>query len=54
MAVVVVPRPSSDPFPDVAGNNLIDTHVLAKLRRLNIPPAPLPTTARSCAASAWT
>ncbi len=41
MAVVVVPRPSSDPFPDVAGNNLIDTHVLAKLRRLNIPPAPL-------------
>src|SRR5262249_13614333 len=28
-------------FPDVTAHNFIDKHVLAKLRRLNIPPAPL-------------
>jgi hypothetical protein len=41
MAIVVVPRPSTDPFPDVTATHLIDKHVIAKLRRLNIPPAPL-------------
>jgi Protein of unknown function (DUF1553)/Protein of unknown function (DUF1549)/Bacterial Ig-like domain (group 2) len=40
LAVVVVPRPSRDPFPDVTAHNFIDKHVLAKLRRLNIPPSP--------------
>ena len=38
---VVVPRPSAEPFPDVKPHNFIDRHVLAKLRRLNIPPADL-------------
>jgi hypothetical protein len=35
----VVPRPGKDAFPDVPAANFIDQHVLAKLRRLNIPPA---------------
>jgi hypothetical protein len=39
MARLVVPRQSSDAFPDVKPNNFIDEHVLAKLRRLNIPPS---------------
>ncbi len=38
-ARVLVPRPVAIAFPDVAPNNFIDTHVLAKLRRLNVPPA---------------
>lgn len=38
---VLVPRPGSAPFPAVAPHNFIDRHILAKLRRLNIPPAPL-------------
>ncbi len=41
LATVVVPRPSRDAFPNVAGHNFVDRHVLAKLRRLNVPPAPL-------------
>jgi len=41
LAMVVVPRPADRPFPDVAANNVIDRHVLTKLRRLNLPPAPL-------------
>ncbi|HJZ60379.1 MAG TPA: DUF1549 and DUF1553 domain-containing protein [Gemmataceae bacterium] len=41
MARVLVPRPGNTPFPDVTPNNAIDNHVLAKLRRLNLPPAPL-------------
>jgi hypothetical protein len=41
MALVEVPRPSSDPFPEVKPNNFVDQHILAKLRRLNIPPAEL-------------
>jgi hypothetical protein len=41
VAQVLAPRPGDEPFPDTAANNLIDRHVLAKLRRLNIPPAPL-------------
>ncbi len=40
LALAVVPRPAAGAFPDVAANNFIDAHVLAKLRRLNIPPAP--------------
>ena len=39
LALVVVPRPAKEPFPEVAGHNFIDQHVLAKLRRLNLPPA---------------
>lgn len=39
LATVVVPRPGADPFPDVKPANFIDQHVLAKLRRLNIPAA---------------
>jgi hypothetical protein len=41
LAVVMVPRPGSEAFPDVAAHNFIDRHVVAKLRRLNLPPAPL-------------
>lgn len=39
MATVVVPRPATEPFPEVKPSNFIDGHVLAKLRRLNIHPA---------------
>ncbi|MGE3807457.1 MAG: DUF1553 domain-containing protein [Gemmataceae bacterium] len=39
MAIAVVPRPGSEAFPDVKPNNFVDKHVLAKLKRLNIPPA---------------
>lgn len=38
MASVVVPRSSKQPFPKITATNFIDEHVLAKLRRLNIPP----------------
>src|SRR5262249_27589603 len=41
LATVVVPRAATEPFPDVKPHNFIDQHVLAKLRRLNIPPADL-------------
>jgi hypothetical protein len=41
LAMVVVPRQGGGAFPTVAENNFIDKHVLAKLRRLNLPPAPL-------------
>jgi hypothetical protein len=41
IARVVVPRPSADPFPEMAADNFIDAAILAKLRRLNIPPSPL-------------
>ncbi|MGE3808128.1 MAG: DUF1549 domain-containing protein, partial [Gemmataceae bacterium] len=41
MASVVVPRESSEPFPDVKPNNFVDKHVLDKLRRLGMPPAEL-------------
>jgi hypothetical protein len=41
MAIVTVPRPSADPFPDVKPNNFVDQHILAKLKHLNIPPADL-------------
>lgn len=41
MALVMVPRPSGEAFPEVAENNFVDRHILAKLRRLNIPPSAL-------------
>ena len=41
MAVVLVPRQTEQPFPDVKPHNFIDNHVLAKLRRLNVPPVGL-------------
>jgi Protein of unknown function (DUF1549)/Protein of unknown function (DUF1553) len=41
MATVLVPRPSKDAFPETTGNNFVDQHVLAKLKLLNIPPAPV-------------
>ncbi|HYH63316.1 MAG TPA: DUF1553 domain-containing protein [Urbifossiella sp.] len=41
LARVLVPRPAAGPFPDVPANNFIDTHVLARLRQLNLPPADL-------------
>jgi hypothetical protein len=41
LALAVVPRPGGGAFPALTENNFIDKHVLAKLRRLNLPPAPL-------------
>lgn len=41
LAVVLAPRIGDEPFPDVKPANFIDTHVLTKLKRLNIPPSPL-------------
>jgi hypothetical protein len=41
MALVMVPRPSGDAFPETPENNFVDKHIIAKLRRLNIPPAAL-------------
>lgn len=36
-----VPRPSTQPYPDVVANNRVDELVFAKLRSLNIVPSPL-------------
>jgi cell division protein FtsB len=41
MMGVLVPRPGSAAFPEVSAKNFIDSHVLEKLRRLNLPPSPL-------------
>jgi hypothetical protein len=41
MARVLIPRPGGGSFPAMKPQNFIDTHVLAKLRRMNLPPAPL-------------
>lgn len=41
VAMLVAPRAGSEPFPDVQPINFIDRHILDKLRRLNIHPAPL-------------
>jgi hypothetical protein len=41
MAMALVTRPGSEPFPEAAPHNFIDEEVLAKLRRLNIPSAEL-------------
>jgi hypothetical protein len=38
-ARVLVPRTAAVAFPDVEVKNFIDAHVLAKLKRLNLPPA---------------
>lgn len=38
---VLVPRPDGVPFPDAKLHNFVDGHVLAKLKRLNLPPAEL-------------
>ncbi len=38
-ARVLVPRTDATAFPSVTPSNFIDTHVLAKLRRLNLAPA---------------
>ena len=41
LALLAVPRPSTDAFPDAKPKNFIDSAILAKLRRLNLPPADL-------------
>lgn len=41
MALVMVPRPGTEAFPQIELNNFIDRHILAKLQRLNLPPADL-------------
>jgi hypothetical protein len=41
MSMIVVSRPGSEAFPKVTPFNFVDEHILAKLRRLNIPPADL-------------
>ena len=41
LARVLIPRPAAGAFPDVPANNFVDTHVLARLRQLNLPPADL-------------
>jgi Protein of unknown function (DUF1553)/Protein of unknown function (DUF1549)/Bacterial Ig-like domain (group 2) len=41
VAHIVVPRAGKTPFPDVKPNNFIDEQILAKLRRLNVPPSGL-------------
>jgi hypothetical protein len=38
-ARVLVPRTATTPFPDVKPSNFVDVQVLAKLKRLNLPPA---------------
>ncbi len=39
VAMITVPRVDAAPFPAVKGNNFIDDHILAQLKRLNIPPS---------------
>jgi hypothetical protein len=39
IAQVLVPRHGGEAFPEIKPGNFIDTHILAKLRRLNLPPA---------------
>lgn len=41
MVRVLVPRSASSPSFDIKPNNFIDTHILAKLQRMNLQPAPL-------------
>lgn len=41
IALVLVPRVSDEAFPKFEPHNFIDKHILSKLQRLNIPPAPL-------------
>src|SRR5262249_36535134 len=37
----IVPGEKKTPFPEIKPHNFIDTHVLAKLQALDLPPAPL-------------
>lgn len=39
VALVLVPRPGKEPFPETKATNVVDEQVLAKLRRLNVPPS---------------
>jgi hypothetical protein len=39
VALVTVPRPGSEPFPEVIAANFVDRHVIDKLQRLNIHPS---------------
>ncbi|MEX2215946.1 MAG: DUF1553 domain-containing protein [Phycisphaeraceae bacterium] len=41
LAMVEAPRQGSEPLPDVKPANFIDEHILAKLRRMNVPPSDL-------------
>ncbi len=41
MAMALVPRQAKEAYPETPGSNFVDQHILAKLKRLNIPPAPL-------------
>lgn len=41
VGVAFVPAPAAGNFPEVKGHNFIDTHVLERLRRLNIHPSEL-------------
>jgi hypothetical protein len=41
LAHVLVPRPAPAPSSEIQPSNFIDAHVLAKLRRMSLPPAPL-------------
>ena len=41
VAQVLVPRIGTEPVVAAAPHNFIDKHILAKLQRLNMPPAPL-------------
>jgi hypothetical protein len=41
LATLVVPRSAGAAFPEVRPFNFIDRHILARLRRLNVPPADL-------------
>jgi hypothetical protein len=39
IALAVIPRPGDEPFPDVTADTLVDRHIIAKLRRLNVHPS---------------
>ena len=41
VSLVLVPRPGKEALAKVTPNNFIDKHILAKLERLNLPPAGL-------------
>lgn len=41
VSMVVVARPDGGSFPEVVAQNFIDEQILAKLKRLNVPPSPL-------------
>ena len=41
LAMALITRESTESFPDAQPQNFVDEHILAKLRRLNIPPSEL-------------